>query len=967
MGPRRSAKNFCAVTHGREIGVFTEWPLCSDSVTGFAQAKFKGCTTYAEAKSVMVASGLPQFRVFYGERSANSDTYEIEQESGPPDAIDQIQDGDEDDGADGDAVLSVHDLESTSECTNHDEDGEGNTTITNTEHYDTKAKQVPAPSPEHDASSNEAAGPTRGEQVTIDNNSTSKCNTDKSEAVLISGCNLDDNSDRVVHSNSSTQTDFPKPPDNNSQQNKMDSAEIKNIVSAVQNIETVLVKLSSGMTSLQLMRNDLSALASRSDEAFNSIFAQLNHVQTDIIIMSKFDKNGEAMTALGEKVDTCVEASGKTQVDMCTIMTNAAENTSSISRAQDSLHTSMQTQFSNLETILSDVQISSDEAFQTLSDKVEQSAALPVNMESVELIANAVYNTLLPSIDYTSPKHPAKTTSPRPSVNFEHTNPFGLLASMSEADAPSTPPIAQTGDLVTMDRTGVDKNRDQTGKSREQTGENRELSDDRDRADVNRMQSDDRDRAGVNKMHSDDRDRAGVNKMHSDDRDRAGVNKMQSDDRDRAVVNKMQSVDRDRAGVNKMQSVDRDRAGVNKMQSGQRDRAGVNRMQSDQRDRAGLNRMQSDQRDRAGVNKMQSDDRDRAGVNRERSGDRWNRGRTGYRDITEWRDDRENRNQEMVNTADRGNRQLIDNRGHERQKTVIFGSSIPKGVHPARLGHSTDSYVKMVRAAKIEDVHVPSAEGAPTIVIHSGINNLKDGDSPETCIVKYLQVVRDLKHHNPHSDILISQLTPVGDRHLDNLRVLVNALLITKAADHDFACINNDNLAQRGQLVERFYQRDGLHLSQEGTSILASNLRQAIVQVIAHQAQNNPRQKEWESRSDDHSVCSAEDDPRSTIRRRYVDKHQIRRDTRDNSWERFDRRLTRPNSPREYNQPTDYRNNYRGADWESPDKQDYPGRPYDDRAYRDAWTPYDWNKRGYRSSRSVSRERRPSQRSPERY
>lgn len=46
-------KNFYAVKEGRKIGIFKTWEECSDSVTGFKGAKYKGFTEYEEAQEFL--------------------------------------------------------------------------------------------------------------------------------------------------------------------------------------------------------------------------------------------------------------------------------------------------------------------------------------------------------------------------------------------------------------------------------------------------------------------------------------------------------------------------------------------------------------------------------------------------------------------------------------------------------------------------------------------------------------------------------------------------------------------------------------------------------------------------------------------------------------------------------------------------------------------------------------------------
>ena len=76
MAPHRQKFNFYAVTHGKEIGIYTSWTQAGDSVLGFAKAKFKGFCTYTEAAAAMSSAGYLDFYVFDGEATYSKTDYE---------------------------------------------------------------------------------------------------------------------------------------------------------------------------------------------------------------------------------------------------------------------------------------------------------------------------------------------------------------------------------------------------------------------------------------------------------------------------------------------------------------------------------------------------------------------------------------------------------------------------------------------------------------------------------------------------------------------------------------------------------------------------------------------------------------------------------------------------------------------------------------------------------------------------
>ena len=76
MGAGRPKYNFYAVSNGKEVGIYTNWTQASDSVLGFANAKYKGYTTYSEAKSAMESAGLLEYVVFDGQVTIAKADYE---------------------------------------------------------------------------------------------------------------------------------------------------------------------------------------------------------------------------------------------------------------------------------------------------------------------------------------------------------------------------------------------------------------------------------------------------------------------------------------------------------------------------------------------------------------------------------------------------------------------------------------------------------------------------------------------------------------------------------------------------------------------------------------------------------------------------------------------------------------------------------------------------------------------------
>ena len=76
MGAGRPKYNFYAISNGKEVGIYTNWTQASDSVLGFANAKYKGYITYSEAKSAMESAGMLEYMVFDGQLTLTKSDYE---------------------------------------------------------------------------------------------------------------------------------------------------------------------------------------------------------------------------------------------------------------------------------------------------------------------------------------------------------------------------------------------------------------------------------------------------------------------------------------------------------------------------------------------------------------------------------------------------------------------------------------------------------------------------------------------------------------------------------------------------------------------------------------------------------------------------------------------------------------------------------------------------------------------------
>ncbi|XP_070556607.1 putative leucine-rich repeat-containing protein DDB_G0290503 [Ptychodera flava] len=126
-----------------------------------------------------------------------------------------------------------------------------------------------------------------------------------------------------------------------------------------------------------------------------------------------------------------------------------------------------------------------------------------------------------------------------------------------------------------------------------------------------------------------------------------------------------------------------------------------------------------------------------------------------------------------------------------------------------------------------------------TVVCHLGINNLRNGDSPEMCIDKTSKLVNAIKTNMPNTEIILSEvlLCPADTKLGEKIREF-NSLLHTLAENNKYIII-----VQHGELSNsrRLYTEDGIHINRYGTAKLVGDIKQSI------RKQNEPQQRDSES------------------------------------------------------------------------------------------------------------------------
>ena len=129
-------------------------------------------------------------------------------------------------------------------------------------------------------------------------------------------------------------------------------------------------------------------------------------------------------------------------------------------------------------------------------------------------------------------------------------------------------------------------------------------------------------------------------------------------------------------------------------------------------------------------------------------------------------------------------------------------------------------------------------------IFHSLTNDIKSPLDADQCVKKMTALIDKTVAKFPDTNIVISLVTPRKDSEEWNMKDdLINALLKHKfrKAKNIHLC-DNSNLADQGRPKPRLIQSDGIHLSTEGTAVLAANIKR-LTDIICN-IPRRPKNKE---------------------------------------------------------------------------------------------------------------------------
>ena len=174
------------------------------------------------------------------------------------------------------------------------------------------------------------------------------------------------------------------------------------------------------------------------------------------------------------------------------------------------------------------------------------------------------------------------------------------------------------------------------------------------------------------------------------------------------------------------------------------------------------------------------------------------------------------------------------------KEVLLMGDSLIKQIIPEHLlPRSCDVTFDKQTAYHLQEIK-SLVESSPSTfknvsitVIHCGTNDVKS-QTAETCFDTMKSVVDNLQAVNPKMKIVLSCMAPRGDEEsYDINRQELNLRLLKEYSLNPVVTLcDNNNLASHGRIINKFYAIDKIHLNEEGSSVLASNISSALKYVM---------------------------------------------------------------------------------------------------------------------------------------
>ena len=156
---------------------------------------------------------------------------------------------------------------------------------------------------------------------------------------------------------------------------------------------------------------------------------------------------------------------------------------------------------------------------------------------------------------------------------------------------------------------------------------------------------------------------------------------------------------------------------------------------------------------------------------------------------------------------------------------LVVTDSVVKGIKKSKLSKTRHIRVQPIPGGKIEDIQQNLKdllhEDLETVIIHAGTNNATT-DTPQMIVDKLITLKQNIEGSLPKYRNIISNLIVGTDNTKANSTIRKTNRLIKEL---QIQTVDNSNIS-KNHLGKR-----GLHLNQEGNTVLVSNLLHVITNV----------------------------------------------------------------------------------------------------------------------------------------
>lgn len=201
-----------------------------------------------------------------------------------------------------------------------------------------------------------------------------------------------------------------------------------------------------------------------------------------------------------------------------------------------------------------------------------------------------------------------------------------------------------------------------------------------------------------------------------------------------------------------------------------------------------------------------------------------------------------------------------------KRKVLLLGSSQTKDLKEDKLS-SPDFDVERRTAYTISEAQkliddLPAETGSDVVVLHVITNDVKVASAEEVA-TEMKSLVKSINGKKPQSKVVLSLGPPRDDNRCYKLKTqLANAILLEEfKASASVTLVPNENLGLRdGRINDELFVEDKIHLSPDGTKLLASNIKQAIRQCLGIEIRRHDSPKPKRSRNNQNH--QSRDNPR---------------------------------------------------------------------------------------------------------